>query len=79
MRYRDSIYELKDYIELDQGFFKTTDRVQTEGWETEKKERQPRFWQRWKLFCVENKQAARKTSTRLKRKQTLEDDCCKQA
>jgi hypothetical protein len=26
MRYRDSIYELKEYIELDEGFFETSDR-----------------------------------------------------
>lgn len=26
MRYRDSLYELKDYIELDEGFFETTNR-----------------------------------------------------
>jgi hypothetical protein len=28
MRHRDSIYELKEYIELDEGFFETSDRIE---------------------------------------------------
>jgi hypothetical protein len=38
MRHRDSQYELKEYIELDEGFFETTDRTKSEE-ESESKEK----------------------------------------